>query len=112
MNKYRNVITEVDGIKFDSRKEAARYSELKLLEKAGEISILELQPAFSVEVSGKKICTYKADFSYFDIANSVKRGYTERVVEDVKSPATRKNPTYRLKKNLVEAIYGIEIREV
>lgn len=102
-NKYGAIKTVVDGIKFDSKVEAARYSSLKLLEKAGEITDLELQPAFPVAVESKKICTYKADFSYIEDG--------KRIVEDVKSPITAKHPVYRLKKKLVEAIYNIEIKE-
>ena len=101
-NKYRAVKTEVDGIMFDSKREAARYMELMLLQKAGEISHLELQPSFVCMVNGKKICTYKADFRYFDANGSV--------VEDVKG---MKTPVYRLKKKLVEALYpGVTIQEV
>jgi len=107
MRKYRNVPVVVDGIRFDSKKESRRYSELKLLEKAGEIQALELQPSFKIDINEKRVCTYKADFEYMDL-----RGPVERVVEDVKSPPTRKNSTYRLKKKLVEAVYGIEIREI
>jgi hypothetical protein len=47
-NKYRNIKTIVDGITFASKKEAKRYSELKLLERAGMITDLELQPAFNL----------------------------------------------------------------
>ena len=46
MLKYRNIKTEIDGIKFDSKKEAKRYSELKMLESASAINQLELQPQF------------------------------------------------------------------
>lgn len=116
MRKYKNIPCEVDGIRFDSKKEATRYGELKLLEKAGEIEGLELQPAYPIVIHGKKICTYKADFLYWVSpapAPGAKFGSVVRATtEDVKSPITRKNPTYRLKKKLVEAIYGIEIREV
>jgi len=101
-NKYRNVKTEVDGIRFDSRAEAKRYSELKILEKAGEISRLELQPEFVCKVEGKLICKYRADFRYFTAK--------ERVVEDVKG---FKTPIYRLKKKLVEALFkGTRIVEI
>lgn len=101
-NKYRAIKTEVDGITFDSKREAARYMELVLLERAGEISRLELQPKYDCVVNGKKICTYKADFRYFDANGSV--------VEDVKG---MKTPVYRLKKKLVEALYpGVTIQEV
>ena len=104
-NKYRAVRTEVDGIMFDSKREAARYMELMLMERAGEISRLELQPRFDCVIDGRKICTYRGDFKYF----AGNRG----VVEDVKSPYTAKNPVYRLKKKLVEALYpGVTIQEV
>jgi len=99
--KYHNKKTTVDGITFHSKKEAARYQELKLLEKAKEISNLKLQVPFVIEVAGRHICKYLADFTYFD-----KEG--EFFVEDVKGVRTQ---TYRLKKKLVEALYGIEILE-
>ena len=101
-SKYRAVKTEVDGITFDSKREAARYMELVLLERAGEISHLELQPKYDCVVNGHNSCTYKADFRYFDANGSV--------VEDVKG---MKTPVYRLKKKLVEALYpGVTIQEV
>ena len=100
-NKYGNKKTVVDNITFDSMKEAARYGELKLLEKAGKIDLLELQPKFRLEVNGEKICTYIADFQYDD------DGHT--VVEDVKGVKTA---IYRLKKKLVKAIFGIDIQEI
>ena len=105
-NKYRARKTEVGGIVFDSRAEARRYGELVLLQKMGEISDLELQPRFDCIVNGKKICAYIADFSYLA---SEGEAY---VVEDVKSPITAKHPVYRLKKKLVEALFGIEIKEI
>jgi len=102
MTKYRAVKTEVDGIIFDSKKEAARYKELILLKKSGVISHLELQPTYDCVVSGKKICRYRADFRYFD-----KKGC---VIEDVKG---YKTPVYKLKKKLVEALYpGVKIVEI
>ena len=109
-SKYRAIPTQLDGIRFDSRKEARRYAELTLLEKAGEIHSLKRQPVFPLvtvcENSGEihQVGIYKADFSYQDS--------TGCVVEDVKSPATRKTAVYRLKKRIVEAAYGIAIREV
>ena len=70
MNKYRNKKVIVDGEEFDSKKEGKRYKELKLLERAGEISNLELQPKFLLQDTFKKNGkTYKkiqyiADFMY------------------------------------------------
>ena len=98
--KYGNCPVVVDSIRFASQREARRYAELKRLQRAGKISDLELQPAFPVRVNGRHICTYRADFAY------VEEG--RRIVEDVKGVRT---PVYRLKKKLVEAIYGIEIQE-
>lgn len=104
MNKYGAVKTVVDGITFHSKKEADRYCEMKLLVRAGEISELELQPAFRCVVNGALICTYFADFRYLDCRHG-------RVVEDVKSESTSKDKVYRLKKKLVEALYNITITE-
>lgn len=102
MSKYRAVKTEIDGIVFDSKGEARRYAELKLLEKAGQIAGLEVQPLFPCIVNGKRVCVYRADFVYFE--------NNTRVVEDFKGFRT---PTYRLKKKLAEACHpGLQIREV
>ena len=62
--KYNNIITEIDGIKFHSRKEANRYTELKMMIRAGEITQLELQKQFKIEINGLKVCTYICDFYY------------------------------------------------
>ena len=107
--KYRNKPTEVDGITFASKKEAKRYQELKLLERAGEISNLKLQPAFPLRVHGYKIGKYIADFSYMSQSKHKPEG--SLVVEDVKSTAT-KTPVYSIKKKLMLAIHGINISEV
>lgn len=101
-HKYNAKKTEIDGFVFDSKAEAARYLELSILEKSGDISNLELQPEFLCEVNGKKICKYRADFRYIDHETG------KTVVEDVKGVKT---DVYKLKKKLVEALYGIEIQE-
>lgn len=64
-SKYRNERTRIDGIKFDSKKEANRYAELKLLEQAGEILFLTLQPKFPIS-GGDKPVSYVADFLYHE----------------------------------------------
>jgi hypothetical protein len=102
-NKYRNIKTEVDGILFDSQREALRYKELLLLERQGKICDLELQPVFRIVVNGKKIAKYIADFRYRDRCTST------TVIEDVKGMRTS---VYQLKKKLVEALYNIQIIEV
>ena len=101
--KYNAIKTEVDGIKFHSRKEAVRYQELKFLEMAGEIGYLKLQPAYPCIVNGVKICDYYADFEYITTADTMTH------TEDVKG---YKTDVYKLKKKLVEAIYKIKIEEV
>lgn len=105
-SKYGNRKTVVDGIEFDSEKEAKRYGELKMMQKAGLIGFLELQVQFALETPAGKICEYVADFFYLDQATG------EKVVEDVKSDATRKNRVYRLKKKLMKQLLNIDIKEV
>tara|TARA_X000000950_G_scaffold109469_1_gene137956 strand:+ start:463 stop:798 length:336 start_codon:yes stop_codon:yes gene_type:complete len=111
MTKYRAIKTVVDGITFDSKKEAKRYSELKMMEKAGIIATLRLQPEFKCMVKGKKVCTYKADFEYLMVDEEGPDGQIGYyIVEDVKG---FKTPVYRLKKKLVEACYpGTVIKEI
>ncbi len=108
MNKYRNIKTIVDGIPFDSRKEANRYCELKLLQRAGQIQNLALQKEFELlpkqEVDGKTVeraVKYRADFTYEENGKTV--------VEDTKGVRT---PEYILKRKLMLYRYGIQIREV
>ena len=104
--KYRNKITEINGIKFHSKKEANRYVHLRILENANKIKDLELQPKIPLMVNGKKIGNYIGDFKYFDIEK------LEYVIEDVKSPIT-KTPIYRLKKKILETYnHPIEIIEI
>ena len=125
-SKYKAVKTQIEGIMFDSKKEAKRYTELKLLEKAGMITHLELQPVYQITINGVDICKYKADFRYFTVRAENKEQYNNskgewivptktgdkegQIVEDVKG---FKTPIYRLKKKLVEACYpGTQIKEV
>lgn len=105
LRKYRNVPTVVDGVSFASKAEARRWGELRLLERAGEIADLQVQPSFDLIVNGVKVCRYVADFGYLEVNGP-------RIVEDVKSPATAANPVYRLKKKLLLACEGIAVKEV
>ena len=110
-SKYRNTKTEVDGILFDSKKEAARWLELKALEASGEIRHLSRQVRVPLVVNGVSVAHWVADFEYAGrgvIGCEIGWG---RIWEDVKSDYTRKLPVYRLKKKLVKAIYGVDIRE-
>lgn len=101
-SKYRAVKTVVDGITFDSKKEARRYQVLKLMERGKEIVSLELQPEFKVYLCEKKMFTYKADFGYICLHTG------DSIIEDVKG---FKTPVYRLKKKIIEAVYGVKILE-
>lgn len=117
--KYGAVRTEVDGISFHSAKEAKRYGELKLLEKAGEIKDLELQPRFELLASSPEyqqisVGEYIADFRYRErmvwLAGTEHETVSwKEVIEDVKGMRT---PVYRLKKKIAEACHGIMISEV
>lgn len=101
--KYKAKKVVVDGITFDSKKEAGRYQELKLLERAGVIKGLVLQPRFLLQdkfkYKGKteRKIEYIADFKYLD----TKTG--KIVVEDVKGYPTE---TYKLKRKLFLKQYG------
>jgi len=108
-SKYRNVKTEVDGIKFDSKKEAERWIELKSLEAAGKVKDLRRQVRVPLNVSGTLVAHWVADFEYTCYAFC--NAYPSKIWEDVKSDYTRKMPVYRLKKKLVKAIYGVDIKE-
>lgn len=105
MRKFGNVPTEVDGIKFASKKEARRYSELRLLERAGEISDLKVQPRYPFTINGFHIATYVADFAYRD-------AHGRDVVEDVKGGRATQTDVFRLKAKLFHAIYGREVQVV
>lgn len=107
-SKYRNKKVVVDGIEFDSKKEARRYSELLLLERAGAIQDLKSQVKFelipSQRYDGKVIerpCHYIADFTYQE------NGFL--VVEDTKGLKTK---DYIIKRKLMLYLNGIRIREV
>ena len=104
-NKYRAKRVVVDGYNFASKAEARRYGELKLMQSARKISGLLVHPKFLMRVVGVnyEVITYIADFSYRD------RITGELVVEDVKG---FKTAVYNLKKRLMRAVLGIEIKEI
>lgn len=101
--KYRNRKTETEHGKFDSAKEAQRYAELVLLERAGAIAGLRRQVPFALVVAGIHIADYVADACY--------REGERLVVEDTKSEVTRKLPVFRIKKKLMLACHSIEVKE-
>lgn len=109
-SKYHAQPTVVDGIRFDSQKESRRYVELKLLEQAGEITLLEHHKRFDLRVHPIEIGVpptigqYEADFDYLSEKDG--RGW---IVEDTKGFRTA---LYRWKKKHFEAQYGIKITEL
>ena len=109
-NKFRNKKTEVNGIKFDSKLEAKRYTELQFLLKSGIIKDLKLQQEFELQPSFKKngktirAITYKSDFVYYDNERQ------KIIVEDTKGFRTK---DYILKKKLFEYKFkDLSIEEV
>lgn len=104
MRKYRNKPTTIDGLNFDSKGEAARWSELVLMQKCGEIKNLRRQVTYPLVVNGLKVCSIIPDFVYEELTPD---GPAE-VVEDFKSPATR-TPAFNIKAKLFKAVYGRDI---
>lgn len=106
--KYRSKTVWVDGEQFDSKKEALRWRELRILEKAGKIHGLKRQVRYLLiptqyDDDGKcleRSCNYFADFVYFE--------GPKLVVEDTKGYRT---PEYVIKRKLMLSVYGIRIRE-
>ena len=109
MSKYRSRKATLDGQTFDSRREAHRYAELKLMERAGLISDLQTQVKFELipkqrKPSGgvERAVTYKADFVYTN-AKGIK------VVEDTKGVSTQQ---YIIRRKLMLWVHGIEVIEI
>ena len=108
-SKYGAVKTTVDGITFDSKAEARRWLELRILLRAGEITNLEVHKTFPIVINGVPVkmnnghvAKYTADFVYFDKAG-------KRIVEDVKGFVVRDFP---LRRAIIEHIYNLKIVEV
>lgn len=107
-NKYHAKKTSFRGETFDSKREAERYAQLLLLQRAGKITKLTRQEPFvlipSQYIGGRCVerpCIYKADFMYQQDG--------ELVVEDVKGVRT---PEYIIKRKLMLHVYGIRVKEV
>jgi hypothetical protein len=99
--KYNSRTVEVQGKTFQSALEARRFLDLQILERAGEIRNLKRQVPFRFEINGFLICEYFADHVYEEGGRTI--------VEDVKGVRTA---MYLLKKKLMRAFYGVEIKEV
>lgn len=105
--KFNAKRTVVDGIAFDSKKEARRWQELRLMERAGDITHLERQKTFDLTVNGMKVARFVADFVYF--------WHGHRIVEDVKGYQNKGAPhtrVFEMKKRLMLALYNIQVRVV
>jgi hypothetical protein len=102
--KHGNVRVVVDGIKFASKREAARYQALKLLERAGRVRNLRLQVTYRFVVNGMHVCSYRADFVYEELVGVA----WAEVVDDAKGYP---NDVYPIKKKLMLACFGITVRE-
>lgn len=107
-SKYGAKKVTVNGITFDSKKEAKRYGELVLLERAGKITDLQRQVKFelipSQRIDGKVVeraCTYVADFVYIEDG--------KKVVEDTKGFKTK---DYIIKRKLMLWVHGIQVKEI
>lgn len=102
-SKYNNTKIRVDGRLFDSKAEAARWQELCLLERAGEIKELERQVEYELipKQKGERAVKYIADFRYVDHDGKT-------VVEDTKGVRT---PVYILKRKLMLYMHGIKVVE-
>lgn len=101
--KYGNKKCEADGYAFDSAKERRRYRELRIMERTNAITALRVHPVIPLRVNGIVICEYEPDFDYNE--------GDKMVAEDVKSTPT-KTPVYEIKRKLLFALYGIEVKEI
>ncbi|HEB27479.1 MAG TPA: DUF1064 domain-containing protein [Porticoccus sp.] len=101
-NKYGAKKVTIDNIRFDSKLEAKRYGELKLMHAAGAITHLQMQPVFFIAIKGNNVCRVILDFKYLQHT-------VTWVYEDCKGYDT---PISRLKRKLVEAQYGIKVSVV
>ncbi|GJH05014.1 DUF1064 domain-containing protein [Paraburkholderia terrae] len=110
--KYRNTKCESEGIKFDSKREMARWHELVQMQARGEIRDLRLQVPFVLterkrrdDGTWERAWKYVADFVYVDVTTG------KQIVEDVKSEITRKNAAYVRARKAMLAIHDISILE-
>ena len=108
MAKYKNKKIVIDGVEFDSKKEAEYWLVLRHREQAGEIENLRRQERYLLipKQVGERATHYVADFAYYD------RRHDQEVVIDVKSAFTRKLPVYVLKRKLMLFIHGIKVIEI
>ena len=114
-SKYGNKKTVLGGVEHASGKQGMRWILLRQMEREGKIANLRREVPYRLEVNGKLVCKYVADHVYDEIDHDfcgVNVTLKTPVVEDVKSPITRKNRAYRIKLKLMKAVHNIDIREV
>jgi hypothetical protein len=104
--KYKAIRTTVDGINFASKKEAHVYKQLKLREKAGELSDLKCQVTFPLVVGGVKVTSYRADFTYNDSNGKL------RVVDAKGMRSGTPYDMFRLKAKLMLVLHGLMVEEL
>ena len=106
--KYKNKKVEIDGVTFDSKKEAEYWRVLKTRQDFGEIENLRRQERYLLipKQTGERAVHYVADMAYYD------RRLDKEFVIDVKSAFTRKLPAYVIKRKLMLFIHGIKVIEI
>lgn len=110
--KYLNNKVVIDGIEFDSRKEARRWAVLKLMLAAGEITDLQRQVVFELAPAARLAPDFRLKPAIRLIADFTYRRDGELIVEDTKSIATKNLPVYRIKKHLLKTVHGLDVHEV
>lgn len=107
MAKYNSKKVKVDGLIFDSKKEAKRYAFLKEKQQSGEIRCLDVHVKFELipKLDEERACNYYADFTYLDKNN-------EFIVEDVKGSKRTITDVYKIKRKLMLYIHGIKVKEI
>lgn len=97
-HKYNAILTEIDNIKFDSKKEASHYQNLKLMKKNGEVIFFLRQVPFHLPGNVKYVCDFQVFWSNGEVTFQDVKGY--------------KTELYKTKKKIVESLYPITIHEM
>ena len=106
-SKFNNVKSEIDGHKFDSKKESEFYGSLKIKKQAGLIKDFKMQVPYEIIVNNIRIANYFLDFLVENNDGTIE--YIDIKGKDKKTNKFIKTGVFALKKRLVEAIYGIKI---
>lgn len=106
-SKFNNVKSEIDGHKFDSKKESEFYGSLKIKKQAGLIKDFKMQVPYEIIINNIRIANYFLDFLVENNDGTIE--YIDIKGKDKKTNKFIKTGVFALKKRLVEAIYGIKI---